>query len=48
MVYVIIGVVILIALLPFSIKNKLKDRQKQIEKKAKAMGVDLTFTDRQK
>lgn len=46
MVYVIIGALVLIALMPFSIRNKTKFKQEQIKKKAVHMGIDLSFTDK--
>lgn len=33
MVYIIIGALVLIALMPFSVRNKTKFKQEQIEKK---------------
>lgn len=47
MVYVIIGALVLIALMPFSVRNKTKFKQEQIENKAAHMGIDLSFTDKQ-
>lgn len=47
MVYIIIGALVLIALMPFSIRNKTKFKQEQIKKKAAHMGIDLSFTDKQ-
>ena len=43
--YVIISAVVLIILMPFSIKNRTKQKQEQIKKKAAMFGVDLDFKD---
>ena len=42
MAYVIIGALVLIALMPFSVRNKTKFKQE-----AAHMGIDLSFTDKQ-
>lgn len=41
--YIIIGAILLIAVLPFSIRNRTKNKQEQISKKAALYGIDLNF-----
>jgi len=46
--YVIIVIVILVGLLPFSIRNITKFRQERISKKASQLGVQLDFEENNK
>lgn len=41
--YLIIGAIVLIAVMPFSIRNRTKLKQEQISKKAALLGIDLDF-----
>lgn len=41
--YLIIGAIVLIAVMPFSIRNRTKFKQEQISKKAALLGIDLDF-----
>lgn len=41
--YVIIGAIVLIAIMPFSIRNRTKYMQEQISKKAALLGIDVDF-----
>lgn len=41
--YSILGAVVLLALMPFIIRNQTKYRQKQIAKKAVSYGLNLDF-----
>jgi len=41
--FAIICVLALAIVLPYGIKNSTKDKQRRIEKRAKALGLDLTF-----
>ena len=41
--YIIIGAIVIIAILPFSIRNRTKFLQERISKKAAMLGVDLDF-----
>lgn len=39
----IIGAIVLVAIMPFSIRNRTKFRQEQISKKLALFGIDLDF-----
>lgn len=41
--YVILGAIVIITILPFSIRNRTKFLQERISKKAAMLGVDLDF-----
>lgn len=41
--YIIIGAIILVSVMPFSIKSRTKFKQEQISKKAASFGIDLDF-----
>lgn len=41
--YIIIGTIALVAVMPFSIRNRTKFKQEQISKKAASFGIDLDF-----
>ena len=43
MVYFVIGIIVIIAVMPYSIRNLTKYRQEKICKKAKMLGIDLNF-----
>ena len=44
--YVLIVAIVVILLMPFSIRNRTKQKQEQIEKKAAKFGMDLDFQDK--
>jgi len=44
--YIVVGAIILIAFMPFSIRNQTKYRQEQISKRASLLGVQLDFEER--
>lgn len=46
--YVIVGAIILIGFMPFSIRNLTEYRQEQISKKASLLGVQLDFEESKK
>lgn len=41
--YIIIGAIVLVAVMPFSIRSRTKFKQEQISKKAALFGIDLDF-----
>lgn len=44
--YIVVGAIILIAFMLFSIRNQTKYRQEQISKRASLLGVQLDFEER--
>lgn len=46
--YVIIGALLIVALMPFSIRNQTRYRQERIKKKAALYGIDLSLEDNKK
>lgn len=46
--YVVVGAIILVAFMPFSIRNLTKYRQERISKRASLLGVQLGFEDSKK
>ena len=41
--YILIGAILLVAVMPFSIRNRTKLKQEQVSKKAASFGIDLDF-----